>query len=512
MAAQATGTVAFVNVNVVPMDNERVIENQTVIVENGHITTIGPADEVTVPANAQVIEGNGAYLMPGLVDNHSHIEGDQNNLALYLANGVTTIRVFNATDGDFELKAKVANGELVGPAIYAGPHAIGLPPSLPPPFNVIVPLYQGLVPILLIAILFVLVWAGFRFSGNIEQFRQLKGTVIKPGLAATAVIAVLSAVLQPIPLGPLMKFAPENMVTKSADAQRFVERAHKVGADFIKTNLFLSRASFDSIVATANELGLPVKGHVSAEVGVEQYLMSGVEIQHNIEIFPYLSQETIHDMPARHEDDLLLVEENLPKLIALMKENNVAHPPTMVTMVRAIDQLTDLDATMQRPEYRYVPPEVMQTLSNPETNFVHQEATGFHREEYQQKMLAFQLEFTKALFDGGVTLLAGTDTSYETGVVAGSTLHEELALFVEAGLTPYQALETATRNSAQVMGDLGEWGTVEVGKRADLVLVQGNPLEDISNASNIEGVMVRGKWLPQVELQQMLDQILASYQ
>jgi len=108
-------------------------------------------------------------------------------------------------------------------------------------------------------------------------------------------------------------------------------------------------------------------------------------------------------------------------------------------------------------------------------------------------------------------VLVGTDSS-AIAVVWGFSIHQELALFVKAGLTPYQALEAATRISSEVIGDPEEWGTIEVGKRADMVLLDANPLEDIGNTREIAGVMVRGQWLTQETLQGMLDEVAAKYE
>jgi hypothetical protein len=96
--------------------------------------------------------------------------------------------------------------------------------------------------------------------------------------------------------------------------------------------------------------------------------------------------------------------------------------------------------------------------------------------------------------------------------VWGFSLHDELELFVKAGLTPYQALAAATRIPSEVMGDPEEWGTIEEGKRADMVLLGANPLENIANTREILGVMVRGKWLPQDTLQDMLDELAVKYE
>jgi len=124
--------------------------------------------------------------------------------------------------------------------------------------------------------------------------------------------------------------------------------------------------------------------------------------------------------------------------------------------------------------------------------------------------LAFQRKLVKALADGGVPLLSGTDST-DIGPVAGFSLHDELQEFVNDGLTPYQALQTATVNAARYFRQSGEFGTIEVGKRADFVMLGGNPLKDISYTRKIEGVMVRGRWLPQDELASKLEDVPAEY-
>jgi hypothetical protein len=296
------------------------------------------------------------------------------------------------------------------------------------------------------------------------------------------------------------------------DGRQFVLEAHEAGADYIKVNVGVPLVVFDAIVETADELGLKVTGHVSGQVGVPHQLNSGVEIQHADEIYPYLSEVTIHDLTVLHEDDLLLWDENLPEVIDLHLAKNLPFTPTLITIVHATGQLRDLESIVQQPGYSYLPPAEFQQVANPETNAWYQYASfGLGRLEYQEVVRARALQLAKALFDGGVMLLAGTDSGFGGGPIVGFSLHEELSLFVDAGLTPYQSLETATRNPATAFGQSDEWGTIEVGKRADIVLLNTNPLGDIHNTTDIAGVMVRGQWLPQAQLQQNLDDIVASY-
>jgi imidazolonepropionase-like amidohydrolase len=120
-----------------------------------------------------------------------------------------------------------------------------------------------------------------------------------------------------------------------------------------------------------------------------------------------------------------------------------------------------------------------------------------------ERMTAFNKRLVRALKDAGVPMVAGTDAG-SSGVVWGFSLHDELALLVEAGLTPVEALLTATRNPATWLGIDSLTGTIEPGKFADLVLLAANPLDDINNTRNISAVSVNGRWLDKPVLDTLL--------
>ena len=112
------------------MDTERLLEDQTVVIRGDRIAHVGPAEEVTVPSGARIIDGRGAFLVPGLADMHYHVDHDPVSLTLAVANGVTTVQNFNALPEDITLAAQTAASELFGPRIVNGPHAVGLPPDI----------------------------------------------------------------------------------------------------------------------------------------------------------------------------------------------------------------------------------------------------------------------------------------------------------------------------------------------------------------------------------------------
>ena len=122
----------------------------------------------------------------------------------------------------------------------------------------------------------------------------------------------------------------------------------------------------------------------------------------------------------------------------------------------------------------------------------------------RKQFFQMELDMTLAMFRAGVPFLAGTDTAAGVHVFPGFSLHQELALFVKAGLTPLEALQTATLNPAKFLGRLADLGTVERGKLADLVLLDADPLEDIANADKIRAVVLAGRYLDRAALDGLL--------
>lgn len=461
-STQAEAVTAIIHVNVIPMDSERLLEDQIVIIRGDRIAEIGPAEQVTVPSGAQIIDGQGAFLLPGLADMHFHVNHDPVSLALAVANGVTTVQNLNALPEDIALAAQVAAGELFGPRIINGPHAAGLPPDFEFMF--------------------------WRVNDSVRPFFSLQEYA--------------------------NSFRPYGFQVDAQSGRDFVLHVKEIGGDFIKTNLFIGREAFDAIVEAANELDMKVQGHVWGDIGLEHYIESGGQVHHVTEITPYLSENNPQGIPFQHYD-MLHVDARLPGLIALMKENGMAFTPT-VNLYWHLDQhFHDFEGLMAEPQLRYMPPGMVRGWQNPETNFVFVFFASEEIEEtreYSGNMNAFQARLIRELHEAGVPILAGTDTTAAPGSVWGLTLHKELELFNEYGLTHYETLETATRKPAEFYDEAEEWGTVEVGKRADLLLLGANPLEDITNTRQILGVVLRGEWFPQETLQAKLDEILVAYE
>ena len=418
--AAEVGTYAFVDVTVVPMDQERVIERQTVLVDNGHIAAIGPVGETEIPDTSTRIDGSGTFLMPGLAEMHGHFPNPNPEipdrwrddlLLLYVANGVTTVRGMQGRDHHLELRNKVESREILGPKLYV---------------------------------------ASPQFRGG-------------AGLGA---------------------------VRSAADAERLVREYNAAGFDLLKIQEGLRMDVYDAVAQTARAVDIEFAGHVPNEVGLFRALQAG--------------QRTID-----HMDNMLDAiegdEARIPEIVSATRDAGAWVIPTQVLwevflLAPPADQLE-----AQRTEIQYVPRAIrsfwrqaLERRGEPAGNA----EEGARRAATRRKLL-------RALSEGGVGILLGTD-SPQIYSVPGFSIHREMRVMVESGLTPYQVLASGTRCVAEYLGTTETTGTVAVGKRADLILVNGNPLEDVANVARRAGVVVNGQWLPESQIQERLHEISAS--
>ncbi len=435
----ASGTTAFVGVTVVPMDTERLVPGQTVIIQDGRITELGPTESTPVPPGARRIDGRGKYLMPGLADMHVHLyfmaEGD---LRVFLANGVTFVRGMWGSPRDVQWRERIARGELLGPTLVtAGPLIDGSPP----------------------------IWN-------------------------------------------------DSLVAETfADGERIVLEQKKAGYDFIKVYNRLTPEAYAGLTSTAKREGLPFAGHVPFSVGLEGVFAAGQRsIEHLTGYLESLQAENSEvrgkwDWTSRLRQIDYVDEAKLPSVIEATKQSGIWNCPTLILTQRYVSS-EEAQVLARQPEMRFVAPWVRE-MWDPSKDFRLKDlkAEDFARLRRRDALL---LKVTRALHDAGARLLLGTDTG-NPYVIPGFSVHEELALWVQAGLTPYEALRAATNDAAEFTGRLEEFGTVEPGKRADLLLLDANPLEDVANTRRRSGVMVRGRWLPEAELQAMLEEVAASY-
>jgi imidazolonepropionase-like amidohydrolase len=277
-------------------------------------------------------------------------------------------------------------------------------------------------------------------------------------------------------------------------ARRLVEAQHAAGFDHVKIQEGLSRETYDTIVATAKRVGIQFAGHVPNAVGVYRVLEAGqASIDH---LDNYV--ETVGG-PDSADD------RRIGDVVTATCRAGAWTVPTLALweVFLGTEDATTLGA---RPELRYVPPQwraswaqqVGQMRQN-NTNVAAGAAT-----------IALRRRILKAIQDAGCPIAFGTD-SPQLFSVPGFSIHREMASMAAAGLTPQQILVSGTRNVARYFGPEREFGTVTVGRRADLLLLEANPLSDVANVARRAGVMVNGRWLPEADIQRRLAAIAASY-
>ena len=508
--------VAFVDVNVLPMDSERVCENQAVLVQEGRILAMGPVDEIEVPVEAKVIKASGAYLMPGLADMHTHLiefDPDPRHLVLYNAHGVTTIRSLNSTWETFKWRDNIKSGEWFGPSIFlSGPAIAGVPPDE----GLLALGLRGvlvLVSVLASALIFGIIWVAMRLIFGSEVGDLFVSNLAVPWLVGTLILAVILVWRKILPLTRLAEFViPQAAVVETpSQARAAVRKQVNAGVNFIKPYDYLNRETYFATLTTAKEYGMYTAGHIPDDpdvIDVGDALAAGQDEIVHMDEFSHEFWPN-YDPKMRGKLDWEIDFSQIDKVVDYVVDHNAAVTATLVTNEVVLLGLEDMESLLQDHEYQLIRPGIIENWRTKGRFIKWKGQEGYRRKQWRPLLM----QLTKALQDRGVLLLLGTDVSVE-GIVPGASAHKELELLVEAGLTPFEALCCGTRNAGTIakrMGVDSDWGTIEVGNRADFMLLEKNPLEEISNTQSQLGVMLRGRWLPKSELDQMVTDFRATY-
>ncbi len=448
--------VAVTHVAVIPMDSERIIEDHTVIIENEKIIAIGSSAQVQIPKNSEIIDGSGKYLIPGLFDMHIHIEeGRERSLVLYLANGVTTVRNMHGSAWHLKLREQIAKGELLAPRFFT---------TSPTTF-----------------------------------FARLDNT-------------------------------PEA-------AERFVIEQKKAGYDSIKMygtrpDYSMTAETYHRLLETAKKLNIRIVGHTPRGLPFQTVLDEGqASVDHAEEIYyvyqPILEKmgliadfqfgkiglEEYKKLDAKFPD---LQSEILPLIKNLaqdVKRSDLVFTPGLFTYETIWRQITaEYPEMLADVKMLYVYP-LQRLYAGP--GFNSYQGRWSDRLDEMRTLHKYLVELQKLMvsefYKAGVPMMTGTDATLPF-VIEGFSLHDELQRLVDAGFTPFDALKAATVTPANFLKIDDKVGTIAVGKNADLVLLDGNPLTDIKNTRKISGVFAGGKWLSKAEINQSLDDLASSYQ
>jgi Amidohydrolase family len=438
--------IAITHVTVIDATGAQPRADMTVVIRSDRVASVMPSRSGTIPTDATQVDGRGKFVIPGLWDMHTHvIEMADIDFPVLLAYGVTGIRNMHnsSLQQGTKLRTQVEGGEVPGPHIS--------------------------------------------LSGPLVDGASYWPTAIK--------------------------------VTSAAEARQAVDTLKAGGADFVKVYTFLSRDAYFAIVEEARRQHISFVGHVPETVLVSEASEAGQRsIEHLDRVLLDCSSrakaldERFNDAMAlwsqpatetRGQTAMIGVNAEMidtydptrcARLFQEFVHNNTWQVPTLVAHYTAA---FPADARVrENPALAFIPlPQLIQwrKMAPPSADWAHSELALFKKNS----------ELVGAMHRAGVRILAGTDVG-NGWLVPGDSLHHELELLVEAGLTPMQALQSATRDAAEFLGRSEDLGTVEQGKIADLLLLDANPLDDIHNTRKIRAVFMRGRYFDRHELDHML--------
>ncbi|HKV26119.1 MAG TPA: amidohydrolase family protein [Candidatus Acidoferrum sp.] len=453
-AAQPPARLAITHVTLIDGTGGAPKSDQTILIEGGKIAAVGPAAELKVPKSARVVDGSGKFLLPGFWDMHVHLAGvnadpawsKQVLLPLLLANGITGVRDMG---GDLEA---------------------------------------------------LLTW-----KREIEA-----GTLLGPHIVAAGPFLAASG----------RKTAEQYPVLNAAQARAAVDELKKRGADFIKMISMPSREAFFAVADECKKQNITFVGHLPFQVGaaeasnagmrsIEHLLYSGFSLSFSsreAELRPRLVEAEANGDPGTweeiaHEADATYSPEKAAALFQTLKKNGTWVTPTLASMdITSHPENWKAD----NPLLAFVPP----ALAN-EWRKSMNDVGMKSRAAWLARQASNDWREAGELHRAGVKLLVGSD-SLDAFVFPGDSLHQELAELVRAGLTPMEALQAATQGAAEFLGREKEFGTVEPGHAADLVLLSANPVEDIANSRKVWAVVRGGGYLDRAALDSMLEKAKAA--
>ncbi|MDQ3748475.1 MAG: amidohydrolase family protein [Acidobacteriota bacterium] len=442
----------FRNVTLIDMRSEQPQPNMTVLISDNRIAKIG--ENIKIPKNAEVIEASGKFLIPGLWDNYTYtLEAVKNNFPyfeLLIAHGVTGVRDVGTSMDLAEaarLRSDINAGRILAPRLF---------------------------------------YAGTVLIGEMPPRRSNRWTGIS------------------------------TIVKTTEEAEKAVETLSRAGVDHIKTEKRLPPEILKAVIAAAHKLNLRV-------VAVPPSFIidasnDGLDcVEHAAEIFRATSNKR-NEYYALYRDrkiDSMTIDENYA-FFGTMKTDVPYYEETLKTLARNRTFVVTNKAQTNtfNGDFELIDPlrrrfktkkqlEELQAVIKERTRQIRNQDYRMS-DSNRQRQLREMLDLHKA----GVMLLAGTQVNHSSDVISpGFSLHDELAIFVQSGLSPFEALKTATVNPAKFMRREKDLGIIEKGKLADLVLLDANPLVDISNTRKINAVVTGGRYLSRKLLDKMLSDV-----
>jgi len=452
-AIQSTRPLAITHITVIDVTGEPSKSKMTVIIAGDRIAFVGKSGEVRVPKNALVIDARGKFLIPGLWDMHTHAASAGGRTLrfwkLFLAHGITGTREMG---NDLKsLEFGIAEAKRL--------------PTLAPR----------------------IVWSSPMLDGDPPMYDSGIG------------------------------------IATETEARARVREMRAAGFDFLKIYNGLKREVFFAIADESRRLGIRIAGEIPDSVTPIEAAEAGMlSFEHLWNVFEfcvpgaYSQRDKLRSLEREKAsagekravrnltDQLWLTTYDArcaERLIAGLRQRGTWLVPTLA--INRNYSHMEKEPRLDDPRRKWVPAKFLAYWNERRTEFL----AGYGPESAKAWHARYRAEadLVRRFSDAGGGILAGSDaTDWEPFIYPGASLHDELSLLVEAGLSPLKALQSATINPAIFLGRDKELGTIEKGKLADLVLLDANPLENIANTRRINGVIAGGRYLPQTVLRKLL--------
>jgi hypothetical protein len=456
-------TVLIKNINIVDVEQEKILSNMDILITDETIVDIRPSQENSAPqSSTKIINGNGFYITPGLVDAHIHADlyywekkADDWSLPLYVANGVTTVRDAGGSSLTLEMRNQIASKKRVGPRMV-----------ISSPFITSDPKAAG---------------------ENVE-------------LVTTADEAVAK----------VKGFLARGFDGVKIESKLNLESYNAAGAYLNANNSFL----FGHSLAVKNNgyWETPFEDITNFYRSIEHLGFLGPVIQN--ESSPYYHNSTASPNRISWMSSAYMDFDKAQVMIETLKRKNQIVSPTLITVDYQLKLDTDgeafinagIDAFRTHPLSQYYPDYYFDIWVNQYKTW----GFGLGTANRKDVELGFanQLKLVKMMDDAGLSIIAGTDTPARPYILAGFSLHDELAIYSSAGLSPWRTLRTATLNAAKALGKSGKIGSLTKGAFADFIMTKNNPIQDLSVLRHPDGVFAQGIYYSR----NMLDSLLEGVQ
>ncbi|MEL6251010.1 MAG: amidohydrolase family protein [Bacteroidota bacterium] len=439
------------NVFLLSEDGESFIPKQKICIDKG--TIVSTDSSFQAPSEWQAIDGSGKYLIPGLIDSHIHLFKSQNDLLLYLANGITEIREMIGEEDHLKWRNEIQAGR-PGPDMFIA-------------------------------------------SPRLGSFGWLEGWFME--------------VTQGY-----------NNIRDAKEAEEYVNRYAELGYDAVKIYSFLNKEAYEAVNKFAVEKGLKVVGHIPFDLDLEDIWTSNqTEIAHVEELMNAFRREYGRFESQEEADDFLaFVNRRAKEVSPMLKENKISVTTTIWLTQSFVRQKFELDKVLKEVELEYENPGISEWDERipgglgwlPHINRYKMQEGLNEEERAAQKIWWYTYGYAcqvilKSLHEEGVSIIAGTDANLPP-TVPGFSLHDELKAMQEAGMSTAAVLKSATAIAAQWLGS--NTGVLSEGYKANLLLLDNNPLLDITHTKSINTLIINGKVYERAKLDQILEAVKAA--